>query len=149
MDRNTDPFSMDINGQAKGMSKNGLSLQDLALTASNVFDKCCGAHTRGREAWQDVAQYLLAFADQGEEAEFQLSVSGTARGLCRLFYQSCGHPEEIEQRPLEEQGAWNAVVRHLVNVIDTDRSVLNIPEYEERIHEWYKTKHESQTLVLS
>lgn len=147
-----DPFA-ELNQMSKTKATNGISVDDLARTAFDVLAKIQGCPTAWEEAkdeckesWKLVAKNMLATIDrQGEDADMTFSAKGLAKQCYCQFVAEMSAPAwaSIEEH---YQLEWEAVARHLANVIEADASAINITELEERIVEWARSK--SAPLVL-
>lgn len=148
-----DPFA-DLNVRDK--AHNGVTAQDLGQTAFNV----AATLQRINRTWQDVdeqchqawlAVAMLAIRTMdlppGEQATLELSAKALSKSLYRQFGAEmyCASWEELDS---SEQTIWEAIGRHLANLIDSDGQ-QNFSELESKIVEWARSKIEQHQLVLS
>lgn len=148
--RTFDPFDdgLKINDKCS----NGYSVDDLAATAHSVFCQLVGENQfvrtgqfstlpeADRDMWLPVIRMAITLMDLTDDhAEVNMSVSTLAKNFYRQFTALNDAPA-FEALPHKHTIAWNAIVRHMANLIESDGS-LQFADMEERIVEWAKNKH--------
>ncbi len=150
-----DPFA-ELNQIQRTECRNSLSYTELAKTAYGVYTQIIGGivGTLGEvdlSFWTDVAAKAANIIDLPESEQGTLEVS--AKSLAKALYTQLQisadcvpHWDEVSHG---HKVAWEAVGRHLANLIDSDGQTPNFPELEERIIDWAKQRTTSSQLTLS
>ena len=150
-----DPFAElnRLNIGVKNAARNGISVNDLAQTAEAVFRRCQGVKPEwsalrevDRQLWIDAASAEVGIIDIPETEQAALEVS--AKSLAKTIYMQYTSKFEAELwNALEEreQIAWEAVARHLANIIDADSAVVDFANFEDMAVSWGTNR--SQQLV--
>lgn len=124
-----------------GELKNGMTVQGLAASGHGVFNACLGLSESMMPQWVVAAQ---EFADH--LYEMQRTEGNIYFGYCseRLYQTVC--PEstsKLSAEPKPYSSAFEAVIRHWVNCIDSEPGQANVPELEKGMLLWYKKKMDS------
>jgi hypothetical protein len=148
-----DPFA-EIAQLQRTECRNGLSYKDLAQTACSVFTAAIGHPTYVlQEAdlppWEAVASKTASIIDlpDSEQAEVTLSAKALAKALYNQFALERDKNPDWDNEP--NKIAWEAVGRHLANLIDSTEQSPDIEVLEQRIVAWARERSEPKTLVLS
>ena len=144
-----DPFA-ECSQQQRTECTNGLSYKDLAQTAWNVYRACSGLDRitingdADRAPWEAVAGKAAQIVDipESEMATREVSARGLAKTLYMQYNVECGNEPEWKWGSTAEvfKTAWEAVGRHLANLIDSDGQTSNFQELEERIIDWARQR---------
>lgn len=133
----------------KTKAGNGLEAEVLAQSAYNVFRRVCGSSLTGnalreweelgddQASWADVAVVAIDMIDlpADEMATKELSVSTGSHSLYRAFAAAQGGDDMWSEIGENVRKSWEAVLRHLANLIDSDGS-LDMGEAEGQAVEW-------------
>lgn len=146
-----DPFA-DLNREAnvpRDACRNGIALADLAATAFTVFFGCApGEPLRwnqmrdvDKDLWIEAVSAEVAVIDipDGEQAAVEISAKGLAKMLYMQFTAKFA-TEPWNELPYDNKLAWEAVARHVANVVEADLAVVNFKDFEERAIEWFTNK---------
>ncbi len=150
-----DPFA-ELARSSRTECRNGLSYKDLAQTAHAVYFTSHGVSPgplcdADLAPWEDVAAKAASIIDIPPDE--QASVEVSAKGLAKTMYIQ--HTLSKDQVPVweeviqESKTAWEAVGRHLANLIDSDGATPNFSELEDRITKWARDRVTAKQLVLS
>lgn len=131
-------MSLYFNSRENVFLSNGLPEEALAHTAFNVFggDECWD--TVDQVPWVKMARMVGKKIDDLIINESEASVSGLA-GL--VFYFLTGQEEIPESLGMERRLAYNAVARHMVNVIES-KNIDDIETKETLATLWLKQRIE-------
>lgn len=150
-----DPFSQ-LEQLQRVDCRNGLSYFDLAMTAFNVFAGATGSGKKDladadRAPWESVAGKAASIIDlpESEQATLEISAKQLAKALYIQYTIDCDRIPNWEDVPAKDKVAWEAVGRHLANLIDSDGQGMDFLELEEKIIEWAKDRITPEQLVLS
>lgn len=134
--------------------RNGITYKDLAQTACNVYTASLGQPTYVlQEAdltpWEAVAGKAASIIDLPESEQGELSIS--AKTFAKTLYTQ--YTLERDKNPdWDEESAkvsWEAVGRHMANLIDSVDNRPDFPELEEKIVNWAKERNSVPQLILS
>lgn len=149
-----DPFA-EIAKEHKTGARNGVAYEDLAATAHNVYCRSLGVTPPElREAdsvpWADVASRAVSIIDvsDSEQAELQVSAKALAKSLYCQYDLSKNLVPSWEEISLENKLAWEAVGRHLANIIDSDGQ-QDFSDMEFKMASWVSEKLSTPQLSLS
>lgn len=151
-----DPFA-EIAQLQRVECRNGISYFDLATTAHNVWFRSQGSMSAGyelkdadRPPWESISGKAASIIDlpESEQAEVQISAKALAKALYNQYNIECDKNPDWENASQNEKIAWEAVGRHLANIIDSDGQTPNFPELEERIVAWALERSQPAQLVL-
>ncbi len=127
---------------------NKISYKDLGQTACNVARAVLGLDRVSLQAgdlapWEAVAGKAAHIMDvpESEMAAREFSASALAKTLYMQYTVECGREPDWrwDEETATSKLAWEAVVRHLANLIDSDGQ-QNFQELEERIIEWSRRR---------
>jgi len=121
------------------IAKNGLALTDLAKSAAWVYEKVAGAFLPGEE-WEKIAGQVVNIIDpiisDVERGPFTFTLK--AIDLAKSLQANRGLPP-WDDLSMDEQLGWEAVARHMVNLIGaTQAAKVKLPECEAAILRWAK-----------
>ena len=79
----------------------------------------------------------------------EVSAKALAKTLYMQYNVECGNEPEWKWDGMAQvfKTAWEAVGRHLANLIDSDGKTLNFQELEERMTEWARQRAGSEQIV--
>jgi hypothetical protein len=154
-----DPFA-DLNRTVRERCENGYTIVDLSQTCHEVYRAILGDGAMIRnvpwsalpegdqERWEPVARMAMCLFDLREEgSEITISVAETAKNFYKQF-TAMSDATDYTKLPEIHHIAWQAIVRHLGNIVDSDGKI-DLSETEQRIVEWARAKVGSTQLVLS
>ncbi len=134
----------------KTKASNGLEAGELGQTVYVVFHGALGRRCRPWQdvpeidwlPWPEVAALAINRLDlpENETATMEISAKELAQSLYRQFMAARQLEPTWDSLDGRERLAWEAVGRHLLNVIDSDSNAVDIPEAEQKIIEWAKNK---------
>lgn len=123
--------------------RNGLSYNDLGQSACNVFQlsKCDNAvqlQEADLEPWAGVAAKSAQIVDipDTEQAVVEVSAKGLAKTLYTQYHLSKDGVPHWDEQTDKDKMAWEAVGRHLANLISSDGQSLDLKDLEERMALW-------------
>lgn len=127
----------------KTKASNSYGAEDLAYSAYNLFAKMRGLQRTweqmdGDQApWCEVAVLAINVIDlpESETASIDLSARELAENLYNRYCEANVSPAMWGSLNSNERLAWEAVGRHLANLIDSDGS-LDFADMETKMLEW-------------
>lgn len=126
------------------VASNGFEIAVLSQTAFEAFKNAAGLESDWttmplyeREAWEHVAGQALLQLDNDRDDYVKAAV--LASDLFEAFNRAHSHPGVFTDLSLEERLCWEAVGRHLFNLIDSDGSV-SPSEHESRWRDWVRAQ---------
>jgi hypothetical protein len=165
-----DPFA-ELNQIQRTECRNGLAYTELGKTAADVLDRIVKKHFVDNDGksywhdgspstplgevdlsfWTDVAARAAQVIDlpESEQGTLEISAKGLAKTLHTQYCVSTDIVPNWEDLTSNEKIGWEAVGRHLANLIDSDGQTPNFPELEERIVGWARERISAPQLVLS
>lgn len=150
-----DPFA-ELNQIQRTECQNGLEYTELGKTAYSVYTKSIGGivGTLGEvdlSFWTDVAAKAASIIDlpESEQGTLEISARSLAKALYTQMQISADCVPHWDELSSGHRIAWEAVGRHLANLIDSDGQTPNFPELEERIIGWARERTTSPQLSLS
>lgn len=133
----------------KTRASNGLEAADLGGTAYKVWHACLERQAKpwdqivaiDQEPWQEAAALAINIIDLpgDEQASLEISAKELGRNLYAQYMAARGMEPKVITTP--EELAWEAVGRHLANLIDSDGSA-DVPQCEARVVEWVRNKRQ-------
>jgi hypothetical protein len=150
-----DPFA-ELNNIQRTECRNSIAYSELAKTACEVYLRSLSLPTYVLQEvdlsfWTDVAAKAAQIIDlpESEQGTLEISAKALAKALYTQYCLSTDTVPHWDEVPANYKIAWEAVGRHLANLIDSDGQTPNFPELEERIIEWAKQRATSPQLSLS
>lgn len=125
-------------------SSNGMTVEDLAETAWNVYQIVLEEPRiplpdvrSGANRWGNVARVALGLLDRRNPGAIKPRLLAK-----RLYYSLLPHRDvqPFELLPGSEQLAWHAIGRHLAFVLSCDNRPHDLPEREAYWGEWSKRR---------
>lgn len=148
------PFES-LNPQSKDKARNGYEAGTIAETVYNVV-RAVAHETNNwknlteidREPWLAMASIAITVFDIKETEELRISVIEWAKNLWNALCSARSLDFPWEELTDLEKFAWQAAVRHVGNLIDSDGpQVLPLDEAEERVLSWARDRVEAGKIV--
>ena len=137
---------------------NGMEAMDLGHSAYNVWEHACKSGRNwndigegDRPPWSDVAAMAISNVDlpPDEKASLEISAKGFAKALFEVYASSVGGLAYTwEGSTAQNLVAWEAVARHLSNLIDSE-GPIDFADMEARIKTWIDYKLEPAQFSMS
>jgi hypothetical protein len=150
-----DPFAECSQAQ-RTSCRNGLTYAELGRTAWNVHGNCTVLDPNFRKTpgyelkdadlppWEAVAGKAAQIIDipDDEQSAREVSAKALAKTLYMQYTVETGNEPDWkwDSETAMVQTAWEAVGRHLVNLIDSDGQTPDFSELEDRITSWAKER---------
>ena len=148
------PFA-DLNTKAKDKARNGYESAAIAETVYKVIRAVCQETNNwsslteiDREPWIAMAQVCITAFDVKDTEELRISVIEWAQNLWNVICNVRSLDFPWEELTDLERFAWQAAVRHVGNIIDSDGpQVLPLDEAEEKVLSWARDRVEAGKIV--
>jgi hypothetical protein len=127
-------------------AENGMSLDVLAETAHNVYNILAGSHpvTWGQvpvqiqDVWGPIAAKAVVLIEAADGLKFK----ELAGELYRIWASGMAQKDKpFDSLPVRERLMWEAISRHLTNLIDSDGASITASEHEQGWKDWLDNKH--------
>ena len=150
-----DPFAECAQAQ-RTACRNGLTYAELGKTACDVHCRSINKPTYVLQdadlpPWEAVAGKAAQIIDipEDEQSAREVSAKALAKTLYMQYTVECGHEPDWkwDSETALVQTAWEAVGRHLANLIDSDGQTPNFPELEDRIVTWARERSQPEQVV--
>ncbi len=144
-----------LNPRAKDKARNGFDAGVIAETVYKVIRNICQEINNwsslteiDREPWLAMASVAITVFDVKDTEELRISVIEWAQNLWNVTCQARGIDFPWEELTHLEKFAWQAAVRHVGNLIDSDGpTALSIDEAEEKVLSWARDRVEANLIV--